>query len=164
LSPSAFFTILRDVAESDAFRSIEAIMLLARLLSRVPATIAIANVVASSISFGSSLVRYVDGPLSQSPLFLSVFYARCSLLCRIAQQNPSLIAPIIVTMRQSPFFAERGSFFSVVSSQQSAQQNMAQFADRLLPFIWSLTVSCALYFVALSPWIRSGLSPQLKVY
>ena len=132
--PVAFFTILRDVAESDAFQSIEAIMLLARLLARVPATIAIVNVVASSISFGSSLARYVDGPMSQSPLFSSVFYARCSLLCRIAQQNPSLIAPIIVTMRQSPFFAERGSFFSVVSSQQSAQQNMAQFADQVIAF------------------------------
>jgi hypothetical protein len=130
----AFFTILRDVAESDAFQSIEAIMLLARLLARLPATIAIVNVVASSISFGSSLVRYVDGPLSQSPLFSSVFYARCSLLCRIAQQNPSLIAPIIVTMRQSPFFAERGSFFSVVSSQQNAQQNVAQFADQVIAF------------------------------
>jgi hypothetical protein len=63
-----------------------------------------------------------------------VFYARCSLLCRIAQQNPSLIAPIIVTVRQSPFFAERGSYFSVVSSQQNEQQNVAQFADQVIAF------------------------------
>jgi len=132
--PLAFYTILRDVADANSFHSIEAMLLLALLLRLVPSTLAIVNVVASRASFGSPLIDFVDGPLSQSQLFSSVFHARCSLLSRIVQRNPSLIAPVIVAMRDSPFFVKKGAFFSVVSSQQHAQQTMATFADQVIAF------------------------------
>jgi hypothetical protein len=135
--PLAFYTILRDVSNANSFQSIEVMMLLARLLRLVPATIAIVNVVASSASFGSPLIDFVEGPLSQIPLFSSVFHSRCLLLSRIVQRNSSLVAPVIVAIRQSPFFQNKGAFFSVVStpsSQQNAQESMAQFADQVIAF------------------------------
>lgn len=135
--PLAFYTILRDVSNADIFQSIEAMMLLARLLRLVPATISIVNVVASSASFGSPLIKFVEGPLSQMPLFSSLFYARCLLLCRVVQRNSSLIAPVIAAVRQSPFFVNKGAFFSVVStpsSQQHAPESVAQFADQVIAF------------------------------
>jgi hypothetical protein len=147
--PLAFFTILQDVADANTIQSIEAMMLLARLLLLVPSTIAIVNVVASSASFSSQLMRYVDGPLSQTPLFSSIFHTRCLLLCRVVQRNPSLVAPAIVAIRQSPFFVEKGSFFSVISSQQSSQRNIAQFADQVIAFhlvadsVMSIIFRCA---------------------
>jgi hypothetical protein len=132
--PLAFYTILRDLADACTIQSVEAMMLLARFLQLVPATIAIVNVIASSVGFSGSLMQYVDGPLSQPPLFSSVFYARCLLLCRVVQRNPSLIAPVIVAMRQSSFFVERGCFCSVIASQQSSHHNVAQFADQVIAF------------------------------
>ena len=132
--PLAFYTILRDVADANSFQSIEAMLLLALLLRLVPPTLAIVNVVASRTSFCSPLIDFVEGPLSQSPLFSSVFHARCSLLSRIAHRNPSLIAPVIVAMRDSPFFVKKGTFFSVISSQQHAQQTVATFADQVIAF------------------------------
>jgi hypothetical protein len=132
--PLVFYTILRDLADANSLQSVEAMMLLARFLQLVPATIAIVNVIASNVGFSGPLIDFVDGPLSQNPLFSSVFYARCSLLCRVVQRNPSLVAPVIVAMRQSPFFVERGSFFSVISSQQNSQHSIAQFADQVIAF------------------------------
>jgi hypothetical protein len=130
--PLAFYTILRDVADTSSFHSIEAIMLLTHLLRLVPATIAIVNALASR--FGNPLIQYVEGPLSQSPLFSSVFHTTCLLLSRVVQRNPSLIAPVIVSIRKSPFFVGKGSFFSVIPSQQSVQENVAKFADQVIAF------------------------------
>jgi hypothetical protein len=147
--PLAFYTILQDIADANTFQSIEAMMLLARLFLLVPATTAIVNVVASSASFSSQLMLYVDGPLSQPPLLSWIFHTRCLLLCRVVQRNPSLVAPTIVAMRQSPFFVEKGSFFSVISSQQNSQGNVAQFADQVIAFhlvadsVMSIIFRCA---------------------
>jgi hypothetical protein len=159
--PLAFYTILRDLTDANNLQSIEAMMLLARLLQLMPATIAIVNVIASSVGFSSPLIHYVDGPLSQNPLFSSVFYSRCSLLCRVVQRNPSLIAPVLVAMRQIPFFVERGSFCSIISSQQSSQHNIAQFADQVIAFhliadsVMSIISRCAFTLDALSSFAAS---------
>jgi hypothetical protein len=37
-------------------------------------------------------------------------------------------------MRDSPFFVKKGTFFSVISSQQHAQQTVATFADQVIAF------------------------------